>query len=361
MVAAQGNRFLLRRYTASRANACSVVAAAVLAALVTSRPASAFGIVRVLAENAAGALAMTVGACMTKDVATCKQTDTIAEIMETMTSCRFGHMPVIDEGRVAGIVSSSDVVKTRIADLRGTMPPDFRISYTRDQSNFISESFKAVQENLIMGGLFSVYESIHRFQGTEGVRDPWLAIGILVFSIVLEAFSLWGALKIIRQRQGSRTFWQWFRTTRQSELMVIAGEDIAALAGLVFALIALLLTVATGNPLFDAAGTAAIGVLLIVVAMAIVREVKSLIIGESAEPEVHAAIERFIGQRTEVAQVLNLITLQWGDHIVVAAKVRMKEARDARLLIGDINACEAALRQQFPAVTWIFFEPDTTA
>jgi CBS domain-containing protein len=73
-------------------------------------------IVRVLAENAAGALAMTVGACMTKNVATCKQSDTVAEIMETMTSCRFGHMPVIDKGRVAGIVSNSDVVKTRMAE-----------------------------------------------------------------------------------------------------------------------------------------------------------------------------------------------------------------------------------------------------
>ena len=210
-----------------------------------------------------------------------------------------------------------------------------------------------------VGGLFSVYEGIERFRHTEALRDPWIAIGILVFSIVLEAFSLWGALKIIRERQGNRTFWQWFRVTRQSELMVVAGEDIAALAGLAFALIALLLAVATGNPVFDAAGSFAIGVLLIVVAIAVVREVKSLIIGESADPLVHDAIVRFIAARPEVDSVLNLITLQWGDRVVVAVKARMKETSDGASLIGQINACEAALKQQFPEVSWIFFEPDS--
>jgi cation diffusion facilitator family transporter len=210
-----------------------------------------------------------------------------------------------------------------------------------------------------VGGLVSVYEGIERLRHAGTVKDPWIAIGILVLSVVLEALSLAGALKVIRERQGARTLWQWFRATRQSELMVVAGEDIAALAGLVFALIALLLAVATGNPLFDAAGSVAIGVLLIVVAMVIVREVKSLIIGESADPLVHDAIARFISERPEVERVFNLITLQWGDRIVVAVKARMKESRDVHSLLEQINACETALKQQFPDVSWIFFEPDT--
>jgi len=211
-----------------------------------------------------------------------------------------------------------------------------------------------------VGGLFSVYEGVERILHPTQVKDPWLAIGILVFSIALEAFSLRGALRIIRERQGDRSFLEWFRVTRSSELMVVAGEDIAALFGLVFALLALLLTVATGNPLFDAAGSMAIGVLLIVVAFAIVREVKGLIIGESADPLVHDDIKRFISARPEVESVLNFITLQWGDHIVVAVKARMKESGDVGRLIEQINACEAALKQQFPEVTWIFFEPDTS-
>jgi cation diffusion facilitator family transporter len=209
-----------------------------------------------------------------------------------------------------------------------------------------------------VGGLFSVYEGVERILHPGQVKDPWLAIGILVFSIALEAFSLWGALKIIRERQGDRSFLEWFRVTRNSELMVVAGEDIAALFGLVFALLALLLTVATGNPLFDAAGSMAIGVLLIVIAFAIVREVKGLIIGESADPLVHEAIGHFLGARPEVEQVLNLITLQWGDRVVVAVKARMKEKQDIALLLGQINACEADLKQKFPEVSWIFFEPD---
>jgi cation diffusion facilitator family transporter len=211
-----------------------------------------------------------------------------------------------------------------------------------------------------VGGLFSVYEGVERILHPTQVKDPWLAIGILVFSVVLEAFSLWGALRIIRERQGDRSFLEWFRVTRNSELMVVAGEDIAALFGLVFALLALLLTVATGNPLFDAAGSVAIGVLLIVIAFAIVREVKGLIIGESADPLVHDAIGGFLGARPEVEQVLNLITLQWGDRVVVAVKARMKEKQDIPRLLEQINACEADLKRQFPEVAWIFFEPDDT-
>jgi hypothetical protein len=80
-----------------------------------------------------------------------------------------------------------------------------------------------------VGGLFSVYEGVHRFMHPEAVRDPWIAVGVLVVSVALEAGSLCGALKVIRKHQGTRTFWQWFRMTRQSELMVVAGEDIAAL------------------------------------------------------------------------------------------------------------------------------------
>jgi cation diffusion facilitator family transporter len=209
-----------------------------------------------------------------------------------------------------------------------------------------------------VGGLFSVYEGVHRLLHPEPVKDPWIAIGVLVVSIALEAGSLWGALKIIQAQQGTRTFWQWFRHTRQSELMVVAGEDIAALGGLLFALVAVLLAIATNNPLFDALGSLVIGVLLIVVAFLIVREVKSLIIGESADPLVHVEIEKFIAARAEVAEIYNLITLQWGNNIVVTVKARMHETSDAVKLIAGINACEAALKQQFPAVHWIFFEPD---
>ena len=209
-----------------------------------------------------------------------------------------------------------------------------------------------------VGGLYAVYEGIERLMHPAPIKDPWLAVGILAFSVALEAGSLWGALKIIHEQRGSRTFWEWFRVTRQSELMVVAGEDIAALFGLMFALLAVLVAIATGNPLFDALGSLAIGTLLIVVAFAVMREVKSMIVGESADPLVHTEIERFVAARPEVDAVLNLITLQWGERVVVAAKVRMRESTDAAQLVEHINACEVALKQRFPQVAWIFFEPD---
>jgi cation diffusion facilitator family transporter len=209
-----------------------------------------------------------------------------------------------------------------------------------------------------VGGLYALYEGIERLLHPTPLKDPWIAVGILAFSVALEAGSLWGALKIIREQRGSRTFWEWFRITRQSELMVIAGEDIAALLGLVFALAAVLVAIATGNPLFDALGSLAIGTLLIVVAIVIMREIKGMIVGESADPLVHAAIEQFVAARPEVEAVLNLITLQWGERVVVAAKVRMREPASAAHLVEQVNACEAALRQRFPEVSWIFFEPD---
>lgn len=212
-----------------------------------------------------------------------------------------------------------------------------------------------------VGGLYALYEGIERVLHPSPLHDPWLAVGILAFSVALEAGSLWGALKIIREQKGGRSFWEWFRITRQSELMVIAGEDIAALLGLVFALAAVLVAIATGNPLYDAMGSLAIGTLLIVVAIAVMREVKGMIVGESADPLVHVEIERFIAARPEVAAIFNLITLQWGDRVVVAAKVRMRESADAARMIDEINACEVALKQRFPEVSWIFFEPDTVA
>jgi divalent metal cation (Fe/Co/Zn/Cd) transporter len=162
----------------------------------------------------------------------------------------------------------------------------------------------------------------------------------------------------VRRVQGRRNLLGWFRTSRQSELLVVVGEDIAALIGLVLALAAVLATMLTGNPLFDALGTIAIGVVLILVAIAVGIEVKSLLIGESAEPETVAAIRDFLAARPEVAEVYRLITLQLGLELMVAVKARMQERSDAARLIESVNRVEAALRSAFPEVRWIFFEPD---
>jgi cation diffusion facilitator family transporter len=209
-----------------------------------------------------------------------------------------------------------------------------------------------------LGGAFSVYEGVHRLLHPEPLSNAFVALAVLGVSVALEAFSLWGALQEIRKIQRGKSFWRWFRETRQSELLVVAGEDIAALAGLSFAFIAVLLAVLTGNPIFDALGSVAVGLLLMVVAFLVMREVKAMIVGESAEPELRGEIRSFIEARPEVTQVISLITLQWGDALVVAVQAQMAPAKSAHALVDAINVVEDAIQTRWPAVRWVFFEPD---
>jgi cation diffusion facilitator family transporter len=211
-----------------------------------------------------------------------------------------------------------------------------------------------------MGGAFSVYEGIERLLHPQPLQHGLIAMAVLACAVVLEAFSLWGALKEIRKISGAQPFLVWFRETRQSELMVVAGEDIAALLGLALAFVAVGATVLTGNPLWDALGTLAIGVVLMVIAIAVMIEVKGLIVGESATPQLRAEIEAFVAAQPEVGQVLNVITLAWGDKVVIAVKARMRdmETQTGRQMVDAINVVEERMQQRFPAAQWVFFEPD---
>lgn len=211
-----------------------------------------------------------------------------------------------------------------------------------------------------MGGAFSVYEGIHRLQHPASMENGIAAMAVLGFAVALEAFSLWGAMKEIRLESGGKPFLQWFRETRQSELMVVAGEDIAALLGLALAFIAVTATVVTGNPLWDALGTIGIGAVLMVIALAVMVEVKALIVGESVAPEMRREIEEFVAAQPEVAEVLNVITLAWGAKAVIAVKARMAEMDTitGTQMVHRINAVEERMQQRWPNARWVFFEPD---
>jgi cation diffusion facilitator family transporter len=208
-----------------------------------------------------------------------------------------------------------------------------------------------------VGGAFSIYEGAHKLSAPEPLTLPGVAVTVLLIAIVLECFSLWGCIREIRKVARGRSLWRFFRESRNTELIVVLGEDIAALLGLAFALAAVVLASVTGNPVFDAAGSIAVGVLLIVVAVLLAVEIKALITGQSAEPAVEADIGAFLARRPEVAEVLSLLTLQMGDGIMVAVKARM-DAPSARALVDAINGVEADLRRTFPEVRWMFFEPD---
>jgi len=209
-----------------------------------------------------------------------------------------------------------------------------------------------------MGGLLSIYEGVHKLQSHEPVRYVWVAVAILVFGIVAESASLWGALREINKDRGELSLWQWFRSSRQSELLVIFGEDVAALGGLVLALAFILLSMVTGNPVWDAFGSICIGVLLVLVALLVGIEVKSLLVGQSAEPRMQRRLHAHIGAQPEVVQIYSLITQQLGSEIMVAVKARMQPAASDVALIESINRVERGLRAAFPQVRWIFFEPD---
>lgn len=209
-----------------------------------------------------------------------------------------------------------------------------------------------------VGGAFSVYEGIHRLIVREPLQYVYVALAVLGISVVLEAFSLYGALREIRKGSPTQSLWRWARETRDSDLLVVAGEDIAALAGLAIAFAAVLLTVITGNPVWDACGSIGVGVLLMLIAWFIAREVKSMIVGESASPEMRREIEAFLRGRPEIRGIISLITLQWGKEVVVAVQAEMIDYEHSRTMVEAINAIETDLQARFPVVRWVFFEPD---
>ncbi|HXH01665.1 MAG TPA: cation diffusion facilitator family transporter, partial [Xanthomonadaceae bacterium] len=193
--------------------------------------------------------------------------------------------------------------------------PDYPLGYGKA---IFFWSFLVAVMLFTVGGMFSLYEGIHKFNDPEPLKQWWWAVGVLVFGIVAESVSMRACLQEVNKARGDRGLWQWFRESRQAELVVIFGEDLAALFGLVFALAAVLLTVVTGNPMWDALGSIAIGVLLIVVAVFVAIEVKDLLIGQSVDPVRVVEIRKFLEDRPEVGQVISLITLQLGSDVMVS-------------------------------------------
>lgn len=208
-----------------------------------------------------------------------------------------------------------------------------------------------------LGGLFSLYEGWHKLAHPEPLAYAWVAVGILVFALAAEGVSLRACLHEVNKVRNGRSLWRWFRESRQSELVVVLGEDLAALLGLALALLAVLAAVFTGNSIWDALGSMAIGVVLIVVAIGIAVEIKGLLIGQSADPEVEARLRSFLESQAHVEKIYRILTLQLGTSLMVSVKAAMKGA-SAREVVSAINRTEAALRAEFPEVQWLFFEPD---
>ena len=211
-----------------------------------------------------------------------------------------------------------------------------------------------------MGGLFSIYEGFHKLQHPEPLTHVWIAQLVLVLAIVLEGLSLLACIREIGNVRGSRSFGDWLKHTRNSELVVVLGEDIAALLGLVIALIFVSVASLTGNTTYDALGSISIGIVLLVVSVFVALRVRSLLVGRSADPLIQEAINRVIGQEPDIEKVFNTITMQFGPHTMLAAKIKLRSGMDIDEAVRSINALERRLKEEVPNLEWCFIEPDIT-
>lgn len=210
-----------------------------------------------------------------------------------------------------------------------------------------------------LGAVFALYEGYHKVVHPVELSSPVVAIVILVVAIVLEGFSFRTAVVESRPLKGSSSWWQFIRRSRNPELPVVLLEDTGALIGLVLALGGVGLTVMTGNPVWDGAGTIAIGVLLGVIAVVLMTETHSLLIGEGATREECRAIRDAIDQTAHVDRVIHLRTQYLGpEEMLVGAKIALAAHTDLQTVAATIDAAEAAIRTVVPAASVIYLEPD---
>lgn len=209
-----------------------------------------------------------------------------------------------------------------------------------------------------MGGLFSIYEGWHKLHAPEPLNQAWVALLVLGVSIALETGSLLGCLREINKLRGARTFGYWLKHTRNAELVVVLGEDIAALLGLAIAFVFVALAMLTGDTRFDALGSISIGAVLIAISVFVALRIKRLIIGTSAEEDLREGIDGMIREDPAIERLFNAITLQVGPKVMLAAKIGMRPELGIGAAVEHINALERRIRERFPEIGWCFIEPD---
>ena len=211
------------------------------------------------------------------------------------------------------------------------------------------------------GGVFSIVEGVEKVLHAEAVHHVGIGVGILGLSLAIEAGSLWGCLREIHRKRGTRGVWEFLRATKDAELVVCTGENVAAAVGLAFAMIAMLLAWQV-DPRFDGVGSILVGGVLVYVAVFLARKVKSLLLGERADPEIEQAFAEAVAADPRIARVLHLITVQQGPgEVLLAAKVKLAEGVAAGEVVAVINELESRVRARAPEVRWSFIEPDASA
>nr|WP_296067319.1 cation diffusion facilitator family transporter [uncultured Actinoplanes sp.] len=211
-----------------------------------------------------------------------------------------------------------------------------------------------------VGGLFALYEAYHKIQHPEAITEwQWVPVAVLVVAIVLESYSFMTAIRESNHTRGRTTWVAFVRRAKAPELPVVLLEDTGALIGLVFALFGVVLTLITGDGVWDGVGTAAIGILLVVIAVILAIETKSLLIGEGANPEDTRKIEKAILAGDGIERIIHMKTLHLGpEELLVAVKIGVPQAERADDLARHIDETEARIREALPIARVIYIEPD---
>ncbi|PXY26630.1 cation transporter [Prauserella sp. PE36] len=209
-----------------------------------------------------------------------------------------------------------------------------------------------------LGSAFALYEGIHKVQHPEELTSPMVAVVILVVAICLEIYSFHTAIVESKKIKGDKTWWGFIRQSKTPELPVVLLEDAGALFGLVFALIGVGLSVVTGNPVWDGVGTIMIGVLLGVIAVTLIIEMKSLLIGEgSGERELETIVSELTSG--DVERVIHIRTQYIGpDELLVAAKLALRSGLPMAEVARAIDEAERRVREKVPVARLIYLEPD---
>ncbi|HEY2813591.1 MAG TPA: cation diffusion facilitator family transporter [Acidimicrobiales bacterium] len=210
-----------------------------------------------------------------------------------------------------------------------------------------------------LGGAFSIFDGIEKLLNPHELESAGWAIAILLGAAALESFSFRTAIHSTRHVKGSVGWWRFIRTAKTPELPIVLLEDLAALIGLTFALIAITLAEVTGDSRFDAIGSLAIGCLLVVVALILAVEMRSLLIGESADPAVERRIVDAMEGDDNVCRVIHIRTEHLGpEELLVAAKLEFDGGLSIRELADVVDEVEAAVRAEVPEAHVIYIEPD---
>ena len=223
-------------------------------------------------------------------------------------------------------------------------------------------SFMVAMLLFTAGGVFSVYEGIHKILTPEPVDHVLVGLLVLVFSLALEGASTFSNVKEIIKRRGALPFFQYLRDTKDSDLIVVFGENSAASLGLLFALASIALASLTGNAIWDGVGSLLVGLVLLAVAIFLAIEVKSLLIGEAADPTMEKAVREVAGAAPSIDSVLRILTIQQGPgEVMLAMKVKIQVGLSGTELVDAVNAFERSLRARLPEIRWLFVEPDNEA